>query len=79
MEILIHDYAVANMIREDKLHQLEAHLHTATPEASGMQSLDRCLLAYVKRRAVDPEEALKIANDPVALAAAMAELPQDLD
>ena len=79
VEILIHDFAVANMIREDKLHQLEAHLQTASPDATGMQSLDRCLLAYVKQRLVEPDEALKVANQPEALAAAMAELPQEMD
>ena len=79
VEVLIHDFAVANMIREDKLHQLDAHLQTASPEATGMQSLDRCLLGLVKRRLVDPEEALKVANNPETLAAAFAELPRELD
>ena len=79
VEVLIHDFAVANMIREDKLHQLEAHLQTASPESTGMQSLDRCLLGYVKSRLVEAEEALKIANNPEMLAAAVAELPRELD
>jgi twitching motility protein PilT len=79
VEILVHDFAVANMIREDKLHQLEAHLQTASPDASGMQSLDRCLLSYVRQRLIDPEEALKVANVPEDLAAAIAELPPEAD
>ena len=79
VEILIHDFAVANMIREDKLHQLEAHLQTASPESSGMQSLDRCLLGYVRSRLIDAEEALKVANNPETLALALAELPRELD
>jgi twitching motility protein PilT len=79
VEILIHDFAVANMIRDDKLHQLEALLQTASPETSGMQSLDRCLFGYVKARLVDPAEALKVANNPDILASAIAELPRELD
>jgi hypothetical protein len=54
-------------------------LQTASPETSGMQSLDRCLLGYVKARLVDPAEALKVANNPEILASALAELPRELD
>jgi twitching motility protein PilT len=79
VEVLLRDFAVANMIREDKLHQLEAHLQSANPETSGMQSLDRCLLGYVKKRVVDAEEALKVANYPDMLAAAIAALPADME
>ena len=79
VEILIHDFAVANMIRDDKLHQLEGHLQTASPDSSGMQSLDRCLLGYVKARLVEPAEALRTATNPETLALALAELPRELD
>ena len=79
VEVLTHDFAVANMIRDDKLHQLDAHLQTATPETSGMQSLDRCLIGYVKARLIDPAEALKTAANPESMAAALAELPRELD
>jgi Tfp pilus assembly pilus retraction ATPase PilT len=67
------------MIREDKLHQLEAHLQSATPETSGMQSLDRCLLGYVRQRIVEPAEALKAANYPDMLASALSALPREFD
>jgi twitching motility protein PilT len=79
VEVLLQDFPVANMIREDKLHQLEAHLQSANPETSGMQSLDRCLLGLVKTRQVDPAEALKVANYPEMLSAAIAELPREAD
>jgi twitching motility protein PilT len=79
VEVLIHDFAVANMIRDDKLHQLEAMLQTANPEATGMQSLDRCLVSYVKARLIDPAEALKVANNPETLASSLADLPRELD
>jgi Tfp pilus assembly pilus retraction ATPase PilT len=67
------------MIRDDKLHQLEAHLQTGSPDSSGMQSLDRCLLGYVKARLVEPEDALRTANNPESLATALAELPREFD
>jgi twitching motility protein PilT len=79
IEVLLRDYAVANMIREDKLHQLEAHLQSANPETSGMQSLDRCLLGFVKKRLVEPAEAMKVANYPEMLASAIAALPKEAD
>lgn len=77
LEVLLHDYAVANMIREDKLHQLEAHLQSVNPETSGMQSFDRCLFEHVKSRLIDLDEALKLASYPDKLEEAVAELPKE--
>jgi len=71
IEVLLQDYAVANLIREDKLHQLEAHLQSASPETTGMQSLDRCLMGYVKANKVDAAEAIRMANYPEMLASAL--------
>jgi twitching motility protein PilT len=79
LEVLLHDYAVANMIREDKLHQLEAHLQSVNPQTSGMQSFDRCLFDHVKGRVVDLDEALKLASYPDKLEEAVAALPKDED
>ena len=77
IEVLLQDFAVANMIREDKLHQLEAHLQSASPDATGMQSLDRCLLGYVKSHVIEREEAIKTANYPEILASALESLPRE--
>jgi twitching motility protein PilT len=63
-EVLLQDHAVSNLIREDKLHQLEAHLQSMNPKTSGMQSLDRCLLDYVMSRRIELEEAVRHANYP---------------
>ncbi|MBN2371843.1 MAG: PilT/PilU family type 4a pilus ATPase [Vicinamibacteria bacterium] len=63
-EVLLQDYAIANMIREDKLHQLDALLQSMNPKACGMQSLDRCLLDLVKAREVEIEDAMKLALYP---------------
>jgi len=79
IEVLLQDFAVANMIREDKLHQLDAHLQSANPEATGMQSLDRCLLGYVKSHVIEREEAIRTANYPEILASALESLPRELN
>ena len=78
IEVLLQDFAVANMIREDKLHQLEAHLQSANPDATGMQSLDRCLLGYVRNHVIEREEALRMANYPDMMASALESLPREL-
>jgi len=78
IEVLLQDFAVANMIREDKLHQLEAHLQSANPDANGMQSLDRCLLGYVRSHVIEREEAIKTANYPEMMASALEAVPREL-
>ena len=64
LEVLLQDYAVSHLIREDKLHQLDALLQSMNPQTSGMQSLDRSLLDSVKTRDIDVEEAVKLATYP---------------
>ena len=58
---------------------IKVSVKTASTESSGMQSLDRCLLGYVKARLIDREEALKTAGNPETLALALAQLPRELD
>jgi len=64
LEILRQNYAIANMIRENKLHQLDGYLQSANFEETGMQSMDSCLLRYIKEGLVWLDEALKIADYP---------------
>ncbi len=64
LEIMLQSYAVANMIRENKLHQLDGYLRSADPASTGMQSLDTCLLNYIRQGLVTAEEASKVANHP---------------
>jgi len=59
-EVLLQDYAVAHMIRDDKLHQLDALLQSMNPRTSGMQSL----LDLVRSREVSTDEATRLANYP---------------
>ncbi len=64
LEVLLQDYAVSHLIREDKLHQLDGLLQSMNPHTSGMQSLDRSLLDSVKARDIDVEDAIKLATYP---------------
>lgn len=64
MEILLQNYAVANMMRENKLHQLDGYLQSASNDGSGTQSLDHCIARYVREGLVELEEALPVAVYP---------------
>jgi twitching motility protein PilT len=63
-EVLVHNYAVANMIREDKTHQLEAYVQSAGYDGSGSESLGQCLFRFVRDGLVSLEEALTLADHP---------------
>jgi twitching motility protein PilT len=77
MEVLLQSYAVSNLIRENKVFQIDGYLDTAAYDGSGMQSLDACLYKLVKGGEVTVEEALKLANQPDSLKRLAAELPED--
>jgi twitching motility protein PilT len=63
-EILLPTWAVANMIREGKTHQLEAHLQTASNDGSGALSLDACIVHRVKNGYISLDEGLKVCTYP---------------
>lgn len=64
LEILLQNYAMSNMIRENKIHMLESYLKTANPHETGMQTLDRCIAQYVVEHLIDLDEGLVHAHDP---------------
>jgi twitching motility protein PilT len=67
LEILLNSFAVANMIREGKTHQIEGWLQSGSNEVTGMQSMDQCLWRYVRDGLIEPAEALHAANHPEQL------------
>lgn len=73
-EVLLHNYAIANMIRENKMHQVDSYLQSSDGAGLGMIALDTCLLTYVRERLIEPEEAVRHANDPEAVREAAAQL-----
>ena len=77
MEVLLQSYAVSNLIRENKVFQIDGYLETSSYDGSGMQSLDACLFKLVKGGEITVDEALKFSNQPDSLKRLAAELPED--
>ena len=77
LEVLLQSYAVSNLIRENKVFQIDSYLDTASNDGSGMQSLDACLFRLVKQGDITVDEALKFANQPESLKSLAAQLPED--
>jgi twitching motility protein PilT len=63
-EILLHNWAVANMIREGKTHQIAAYLKSVSYESTGMQSLDACIAERVRSGHIRLAEGLLFADEP---------------
>jgi len=76
-EILLQTYAVANMIRENKIHQIDAYLQSAENAGTGMRSLDSSLLDLVRGRVLAPEVALRLSSSPDVFRKQVAELPEE--
>jgi len=62
-EILITNHAIANLIREDKVHQIYSQMQLGQG-ASGMQTQTQILQRLVKGGLVDKDIALQFANKP---------------
>jgi twitching motility protein PilT len=63
VEILLQNWAISHLIRDDKVHQLEGYLQSANPHESGMQSMELSLLGHVRDGLLEQDEALKAANN----------------
>lgn len=64
-EILLNTPAVANLISENKVHQIKSVIQTSAAE--GMQTLDQDLKRLVKVGSIDPKEAATRMISPSAL------------
>ena len=62
IEILLPSYALSHMIREGKIHQIDAYIQ-ANEGDSEMQSLDTVLARLVELGTVDLEDAERVARD----------------
>jgi len=67
VEVLLQTYAVAHMIRDNKLHQLEGYLENQDPRTSGMQSMDKSIISLFAHGAISQEEALRGLSAPEVL------------
>lgn len=66
MEILIPNYAIRNLIREDKVHQIPSHM-IAGREQSEMQTMDQALAVLVNQGIIERELALAHSSEPKEL------------
>ena len=78
LEILLQNYAIAHLIRENKVFQIDGYLETASNDGSGVQSLDACILRCLKEGLITLEEALKVANQPESIKSLAAQMPDDV-
>jgi twitching motility protein PilT len=76
-EILLQSYAVSHLIREGKIHQIDALLQSAEHAGSGMLSLDTCLYQFLVKGLIDLDDALSVAKDPEHLRKMASEIPDD--
>ncbi len=66
VEMLTWSFAVSNLIREGKTHQLRSLIQTADTRSTGMETMDQCLLRLMIRGRITPEEARAHADDKAA-------------
>jgi twitching motility protein PilT len=78
LEILFANYAVSNMIRENKSYQIDGYLQSGEATQLGMVSLEFCLRDLVRERMITVEEALSFVPSSEMLKEISAELDQEV-
>lgn len=61
LEILVNNRAVAKLITTDQTHQIPSQMQTG--KDMGMQILDQTLLDAINKKLIDPDDAIRFAND----------------
>jgi len=61
-EVLVVNYAISNLIRERRTHQMRTNLQTG--QSQGMLSFERSLIRLLDSGLITKETALRAANDP---------------
>jgi len=69
-EILVTNHAIANLIREDKVHQIYSQMQLGQ-EGTGMQTQTQALLKYIQDGKISRETALQFANKPEEIGKAL--------
>ncbi len=75
LEILVVTYAVANLIRESKTHQLPSAMQTG--KKFGMQTLDDAIMELLLRKWISPEDAYDKSTDKQKFLPFLKEPPPD--
>lgn len=60
-EILVNNRAISKLITTDQTHQIPSQLQTG--KDVGMQLLDQALLDAIAKKQIDPDDAIRFAND----------------
>ncbi len=76
IEVLLNNPAVASMIRDNKVPQIDSYLQSISLD-SGMQGLEGCLLRYIRDGLIDLEEACRLSMAPEVLKKEAATLLQE--
>jgi len=74
-EVLINTFAVANLIREGKTHQILSILQTS--KKIGMQTMDDALIALLSEGKISAEDAYERASDKQKFVKFLKEAPQE--
>lgn len=69
VELLVHNDAVARLVRSDRLEELDGYIQSSEARAAGCRSLEWSLAGLVEAGTVELETALAIANHPELLEA----------
>jgi twitching motility protein PilT len=67
VEVLLQNHAVAHMIRDSKLHQLESWLKAPERRSAGMQSLESCVSDLLEQGLITADEASRAVSTPDGL------------
>jgi twitching motility protein PilT len=78
LELLLQNFAVSNMIREDKIHQIDALLQSAEASGAGMTGLDNCIVNYLRKGLITVDDASRVAKDPAWVKEQAALMPEEL-
>ncbi len=61
LEILVNNRAIAKLITSDQTHQIPSQMQTGRD--AGMQMMDQSLLDAINAKEIDPDDAIRFAND----------------
>ncbi len=61
LEILVNNRAISKLIQTDQTHQIPSQLQTGKDQ--GMQLMDQSLLDAISAKLIDPDDAIRFAND----------------
>ncbi|MEH7119717.1 type IV pilus twitching motility protein PilT [Neobacillus vireti] len=64
-EILVNNPAIANLIRSEKIHQIQSTMQTS--KAQGMHTLEMCIRDLIDRKIIDKEAATKYLQEKMMM------------